>query len=70
MKDTQSLENAKTTDLQEHKTITKNESRNVLLLGVGALIFIPFFKSSFFIFLRDFSGKIDKEWLTYLGKKR
>lgn len=45
MKDTKSIENVKTADIQEHKTITKNESRNVLILGVGALIFIPFFKS-------------------------
>ena len=27
------------------------------------------FKPSFFMFLRDFSGQIDEEWLTYLGKK-
>jgi len=27
------------------------------------------YKPSFFIFLRDFSGNIDDEWLTYLGKK-
>jgi len=27
------------------------------------------YKPSFFIFLRDFSGTIDDEWLIYLGKK-
>jgi 5-methylcytosine-specific restriction endonuclease McrA len=27
------------------------------------------FKPSFIMFLRDFSGKIEKEWETYLGKK-
>jgi 5-methylcytosine-specific restriction endonuclease McrA len=26
------------------------------------------FKPSFFMFLRDFSGHVDDEWLTYLGK--
>jgi 5-methylcytosine-specific restriction endonuclease McrA len=26
------------------------------------------YKPSFFIFLRDFSGNIDDEWMTYLGK--
>jgi 5-methylcytosine-specific restriction endonuclease McrA len=26
------------------------------------------FKPSFFMFLRDFSGSIDEEWMTYLGK--
>jgi 5-methylcytosine-specific restriction endonuclease McrA len=27
------------------------------------------YKPSFFIFLRDFSGSIDDDWLTYLGKR-
>ena len=27
------------------------------------------YKPSFFIFLRDFSGNIDDDWLTYLGKR-
>ena len=27
------------------------------------------FKPSFIMFLRDFSGPIDKEWIEYLGKK-
>ncbi|HOY13581.1 MAG TPA: sodium:proton antiporter NhaD [Saprospiraceae bacterium] len=45
MKNNEAIESVAPSDDEQHLSVSKSESRNVLLLGVGALLFIPFFKS-------------------------